>query len=344
MTITPLPLPRRAPSAGTVPAVLIFPGQGSQWPGMAADLLDASPVFTARLRECGAAVARYVGWDVESVLRQRPGAPTLDRVEIVQPTLWAVHVALAALWLANGLAPQAVVGQSQGEIAAACVSGALTLDDAARVITLRSQLFAQTLVGTGAIASIRLSASSVAPLLQPFGGRLEIAGDIGPCTSTVAGDLEPLETLLAQLNTAGVKANLIPATIPTHCFAVDALHDRLTALLAPVCPRPTRIPMYSTVTAGPVDGRTLNADYWCANARRPVLFQPALRSLVAHGARLLVECSAHPVLISATRAIAADAGIPVRVTGTLRRGYAGLSQFEAAMTDAGLPGAVTPAA
>jgi polyketide synthase 7 len=116
---------------------------------MAAELLDSSPVFHARLRECASAVARYVAWDVEDVPRRRPGAPTLDRVKVVQPALWSVHVSLAALWMDYGLVPRAVIGQSQGEIAAACVSGALTLDDAARIITLRSELFAQTPVGTG---------------------------------------------------------------------------------------------------------------------------------------------------------------------------------------------------
>lgn len=294
---------------------------------MAAELLDSSPVFQLRLRECASAVARHVGWDVEDVLRRRPGSPTLDRVEVVQPVLWSVHVSLAALWMDNGLVPRAVIGQSQGEIAAACVSGALTLDDAARIITLRSELFAQTLVGTGGIASIRLPAMDIEPLLGAYDGRLEIAGDIGPQTATVAGDLIPLEHLVTVLNGRGVQATVIPASIPSHCFAIEPLRDRLIDALSVIRPLPTQIPMYSTVTAAVIDGRELSADYWYDNARRPVLFQPAMHNLLSHGARVFVESSAHPVLTSAMTATAQLAGIPVAVMGTLRRGHGDMTQF-----------------
>ena len=334
MANTSPPLPRIAPTCPGSPAVLVFPGQGSQWAGMAADLLDSSTVFTARLRECSAAVARYVGWDVEDVLRQRPGAPTLDLVEVVQPALWAVHVSLAALWMANGLVPQAVIGQSQGEIAAACVAGGLTLDDAARIITYRSDLFSRTLVGTGGIASIRLSANDIEPHLDAYSGRLEIAGDIGPHTATVAGDLEPLEHLVAKLDSHGVRASLIPASIPSHCFAIEPLRDRLTDALSAIRPQQTQIPMYSTVTATLIDGRDLTAGYWYDNARRPVLFQSGVRSLIAHGARVFVESSAHPVLTSAMTATGRQCDISVMVTGTLRRGHGDLTQFNTAFADA----------
>ncbi|TDO08844.1 acyl transferase family protein [Mycobacterium sp. BK086] len=311
--------------------VLVFPGQGSQWAGMAAELLNSNAVFTTRLRECAAAVARYVGWDVGDVLRQRPGAPTLDRVEVVQPALWSVHVALAALWLASGLVPRAVIGQSQGEIAAACVSGALTLDDAARVITFRSELFARTLVGTGGIASIRLSANDIACRLGVYDGRLEIAGDIGPQTCTLAGDVTALDDLVARLTDDGVKACLIPASIPSHCFAIEPLRDQLVQGLVDIRPQPTQIPMYSTVTGNAVDGAELNAGYWYDNARLPVLFQPGIDNLLARGARVFVESSAHPVLTSAIRATGQACGVPVVVTGTLRRGHGDIAEFRSAV-------------
>lgn len=328
MTIISLPIPR---SASTV---LVFPGQGSQWTGMAAELLDNSATFADRLRECAAAVAVYTDWDVEDVILQRPGAPGLDRVEVVQPALWAVHVSLAALWMANGVTPHAVMGQSQGEVAAACVAGALSLAEGARVISLRSQLFAEKLAGTGGIASVRMAVDELAPLLAPYAGRLAIAGDIGPRTATVAGDEEPLQHLAAQLNSRGIRATTIPASIPSHCFAVEPLRERLTELLAPVSPRPTRFPMYSTVTGAAVDGRALDADYWYANARRPVLFQPAMRRLLAHGARVFVESSAHPVLTSAMADTAERSGVPATVAGTLRRGHGGIDQFHAALAAA----------
>lgn len=336
MTITTLPLPRVTPSRGRPPAVLVFPGQGSQWPGMAAELLDASAVFRTHLRAAAAAVARYVGWDIEDVLRRRPGAPGLDRVDVVQPALWAVHISLAAMWIANGLVPQAVIGQSQGEIAAAYVAGALSLDDAARIITMRSKLFAETLVGRGGIASILLSAADVEPLLAPFGGLLEVAGDIGPVAATVAGAADSLETFVAHLHNRGVSATVVPASIPSHCYAIGPLRTRLLELLAPVRPQPSRLPMYSTVTGAAINWRALTADYWYANARQPVLLRPAVQNLLAHGARTFVESSAHPVLTSALRATAERAGLPVTVAATLRRGAGGPTQFAIALADAGL--------
>jgi acyl transferase domain-containing protein len=311
--------------------VLVFPGQGSQWTGMAADLLDTSEVFAARLRRCADAIGAYVDWSVEDVLRQRAGAPSLDRVEVVQPVLFSVHLALAELWMANGLVPQAVIGQSQGEIAAACVSGALSLEDAALVIVARSQLFAEELVGRGGIASIGLPAHDVVPYLTRYEDRLEVAGIIGSRTVTVAGELEALKSLVAQLNHLGIAATVVPASIPSHCAFIEPLRERLATLLARVRPRPSHIPMYSTVTAEATGGDELTADYWYANARRPVLFDPAMRVLLAQGERVFVESSAHPVLTRAMSDTAADVGCPVVVTGTLRRGCCGPDQFRSAL-------------
>lgn len=311
--------------------VLVFPGQGSQWTGMAVDLIDDSDVFGARLRECADAIEAYVDWSVEDVLRQRPGAPSLEHVEVVQPVLFSVHVALAELWLANGLVPQAVVGQSQGEIAAACVGGALNLDDAVHVIVSRSQLFAEELVGRGGIASIGLPAREVVQYLTPYEGRLEVAGIIGSHSVTVAGERAALKDLVTRLNQLGVEVRMVPVSIPSHCAYIEPLREKLTTLLARVRPRPSHIPFYSTVTGQAMRGDELTADYWYANARRPVLFDPAMRVLLAHGERVFVESSAHPVLTRAISDTAADFGCPVVVTGTLRRGLGGPDQFRSAL-------------
>jgi polyketide synthase 7 len=187
--------------------VLVFPGQGSQWAGMAADLIDTSDVSAARLRRCADAIGADVDWSVEDVLKQRSGAPTLDRVEVVQPVLFSVHVALAELWSTNGLFADAVIGQSQGEIAAACVAGALSLEDAAHVIVSRSQLFAEELVGRGGIASGGLPVREVNRYLTPYEGRLEIAEIMGSRSVTVAGELVALKYLVAQLNQLDVAVN-----------------------------------------------------------------------------------------------------------------------------------------
>jgi polyketide synthase 12 len=179
-----------------------------------------------------------------------------------------------------------------------------------------------------------LSAKDIEPVLSAYDGRLEIAGDIGPHTATVAGDLVPLEHMVTVLNGRDVQATVIPASIPSHCFAIEPLRDRPTDALTAIRPRPTQIPMYSTVTAAVIDGRELSAEYWYDNVRQPVSFQPAMRNLLSHGARVFVESSAHPVLTSAITATAQPAGIPVVVTGTLRRGHGDYAQFLTSLAQA----------
>ncbi|MFE2449516.1 type I polyketide synthase, partial [Streptomyces sp. NPDC059426] len=137
-------------------AAFVFPGQGSQWVGMAVELLDASPVFAARIDECAAALAEFTDWSLVDVLREAEGAPSLERVDVVQPVLFSVMVSLAELWRSLGVRPSAVVGHSQGEIAAACVAGILSLQDAARVVALRSQAIGRVLAGKGGMVSVAL--------------------------------------------------------------------------------------------------------------------------------------------------------------------------------------------
>ena len=141
------------PAGGGGRVVFVFPGQGGQWAGMGRDLAAASPVFAGRLAECGRALAPYVGWDLGQVLAGADGAPGLDRAEVMHQALWAVMVSLAAVWQAAGVVPDAVVGHSQGEIAAACVAGILPLEDAARVVALRSRAL-MALAGRGGMVSV----------------------------------------------------------------------------------------------------------------------------------------------------------------------------------------------
>ncbi|MCE4949069.1 acyltransferase domain-containing protein, partial [Streptomyces albulus] len=136
--------------------VFVFPGQGSQWVGMGAQLLDESRVFAERVAECEVALGEFVEWSLVEVLRGVAGAPSLDRVDVVQPVSFAVMVGLAALWRAHGVVPDAVVGHSQGEIAAAVVSGGLSLRDGARVVALRSQAIGRALAGRGGMMSVAL--------------------------------------------------------------------------------------------------------------------------------------------------------------------------------------------
>ncbi|CAL9357730.1 Narbonolide_10-deoxymethynolide synthase PikA2, modules 3 and 4 [Streptomyces sp. enrichment culture] len=320
--------------------VFVFPGQGSQWPGMAAELLDSSPVFAARFAECDEALRRHLDWSVTDVVRGVASAPSMERIEVLQPALFAVHVSLAAVWTAAGVAPAAVVGHSQGEIAAAYVAGALTLQEAARIVVLRSALFAEELVGKGAVASVAASADVVEKRLAAWDGRLAVAGRNGPAASAVAGEEAALAEFVAGCEADGLRARIVGSTVASHCAQVDPLRDRILAMFADVRPRRSAIPFYSTVTGGVFDTAGLDAEYWFSNARRPVDFEAAVRELLADGFGFFVESSAHPVLLTAMQQLFEDAGAEAVAVGSLRRGEGGAPRMLASLAEGhvgGLP-------
>ncbi|MGW3011455.1 type I polyketide synthase [Streptomyces sp. NPDC001219] len=312
--------------------VLVFPGQGGQWRGMASALAAESPVFAARLAECERALAPYIDWSLAEVLA---GAPLLDRIDVVQPALWAVMVSLAELWRSAGVVPDAVVGHSQGEIAAAVVAGALSLDDGARAIALRSGI-AVDLMGKGAMAVIPLPAERVRERL----GTLSIAAVNGPATTAVAGSPDAIAGLVDTYRAEGVNARLIPAAFASHCPAVEPVRAKILAGLAPLAPRTGGIALMSSVTADWQEGGALDAAYWYRNLRHTVRFQEAVEALIASGHTTFVEVGPHPVLTGSIGQILEEAGADGIVTGSLRRDDGGLRRFLTSAAEAyvqGLP-------
>ncbi len=317
-------------------AVFVFPGQGAQWAGMAVELLDTAPVFAARMAECGAALAPFVDWDLDAVLRGADGAPSLERVDVVQPALWAVMVSLAALWRSYGVQPSAVVGHSQGEIAAACVAGGLSLSDGARVVALRSRLVRERLAGHGGMMSVALPVERVEELLVPYEGRLSVAAVNGPAAVVVSGEPAALDELLATCERAGARAKKVAVDYASHSAQVEAIEAELAEVLAPIAPASSRVRFYSTATGGFVDTKTLDAAYWYRNLRGRVGFEPAVRALIDNGAGCFLEMSPHPVLTMAVEETAAGRAATV---GSLRRDEGGLHRFVTSLSEAHVAGA-----
>jgi acyl transferase domain-containing protein/acyl carrier protein len=297
--------------------VFVFPGQGAQSARMASGLIGRTPVFDDRLAQCQAALAPYLDVDLVAVLTGDDES-WLERVEVVQPVLWAVGIALAAVWQHVGVSPQAVVGHSQGEIGAACVAGILTLEDAAKTVALRSRALA-VLRGTGAMASVDLSADAVTDRLAGFPG-VGVAAINGPSTVVVSGPPQPVADLVEACQADGIRARVIPVDYASHSESVQEVAEQLRTDLADVRPQTGTVKLVSTLTGEWVDPESMTADYWYENLRRTVQFDAAVRVAVAAGHSTFVEISPHPVLTMPVTAILDDLGATGHVLGSLRRG------------------------
>ncbi|GKQ40508.1 hypothetical protein ALMP_70320 [Streptomyces sp. A012304] len=321
--------------------VFVFPGQGSQWPGMAAPLLADCPAFRQEAEACAEALAPHLDWSLPGLLRDAPDAPPIDRADVVQPLLFTVMVSLAAAWRSYGVEPSAVVGHSQGEIAAAYVAGALSLPDAARLIAVRSRLWAR-LAGKGGMVSVLAPADRVRQWLRPWSDRLAVAAVNAPATVTVAGDPQALGEFGVRLSELGVLRWPIPGVdFASHSPQVDALRGALLDELGEIRPKSADTPFFSTLTGGPLDTAGLDTDYWFRNMREPVEFERATRELLAHGHRSFAEMSPHPLLTPSVEETAEDEGADVVTVGSLRREHGGPRRLLLSVAEAWTRG-ITP--
>ena len=344
------------PPGGAGRVVFVFSGHGAQWAGMGRELAGCCPVFAARLAQCSAALAPFTGWRVEDVLAGaggvpgleqggapalRQGVPGLGREDVLQPVLWAVSVALAAVWQAAGVSPDAVAGHSQGEVAAATVAGMLSLEDAAAVIAGRSRVV-MSLAGRGGMLSLAEPAAAVRERIAPFGGRVSVAVVNSPAATVVSGEPGALEELAAQCAAAGVRTHRVPIGYASHSAQAEQVRDEILGALDGIAPRAGNVPMISGATGELVDGSELGAGYWYAGLRSPVDFERAVRTLAAGGHRVFIEVSPHPVLATAVTQTLEDApaapqedaaagGPGPVVTGTLRRGDGGPARLLASL-------------
>ena len=313
--------------------VFVFPGQGSQWVGMAAELMAVSPVFAESIAACERALAPHVDWSLTQALDDEV---LLERVDVVQPVLFAVMVSLAALWRSLGVTLSAVVGHSQGEIAAAAVAGALSLEDAARVVALRAKSLAR-IAGSGGMVSLFASAERAGELLAGFEGRVGIAAVNGPGSTVVSGEATALDEFMVVCAERGVDARRVKVDYASHSAQMEELRDEVLAALAPIVPQAPSIPMFSSYKGSWVGADTLGASYWYENLRHPVRLQDAVTQLAQAGHRVFVESSPHPVLTVGVQDTL-DAVGGGTALGTLRRDQGGMRRFLASVAEAWVRG------
>jgi acyl transferase domain-containing protein/acyl carrier protein len=302
----------QAPTASRPKPVFVFSGQGGQWLGMGRQLLAQEPVFRQTLEQCDELLRSQdkllrsqVDWSLIEELQATEADSQLARIDVVQPMLFAMQVALAELWRSWGVQPAAVVGHSMGELAAAHVAGILTLADALRIICVRSKLL-KRLSGQGAMAVVELSFDEATEAIAEQAHLLAVAVSNSRHSTVLSGDPAALAQLLHRLEQKGIFCRLVKVDVASHSPQMDSLRDELLAALSSVRPQAGRLRMQSTVTGESIAGPDLTADYWVRNLREPVRFASAIERLTAGGHDLFIEMSPHPVLLPAISEVAQE--------------------------------------
>ncbi len=278
--------------------VFVFPGQGSQWIGMGRQLSKEEPAFRDALAACDEAIRNEAGFSILEELDKPEETSRLSDIDVVQPVLFAVEVALATLWRSWGVEPAAVVGHSMGEVAAAFVAGALSMGDAAAIICRRSRLL-RKVAGQGAMALVELTLPNAEKALVGYEDRLSVAVSNGPRSTVIAGDPAALDEVLGKLEREGAFCRRVKVDVASHSPQMDPLREELLSALTSISPKDASIPMRSTVTGERIRGNELSSTYWTDNLRKPVLFSRVIEQWITDGHTIFLEMSPHPILTPA---------------------------------------------
>ncbi|MEM9283090.1 MAG: type I polyketide synthase, partial [Verrucomicrobiota bacterium] len=298
--------------------VFVFTGQGAQWWAMGQHLLEREPVFRRVLEEIDSHLKPLAGWSLIEEMTRDEETSQINRTNIAQPAIFGLQVALAELWKSWGIEPSKVVGHSVGEVAAAYVAGAYTMEDAVTIIYHRSRLQDQT-GGNGRMVAVGISQAEARKVIAGKEEQVQIAVVNSPGLLTLAGDTEPLEEVVAELEAEGKFVRWLRIDYAFHTHQMEPIKDELLEVLADVKPRPTQIPYISTVTGGVFEGTKLDGEYWWQNVRESVLFAPAITGLIRAGEDTFLEVGPHPALQNPIMECLSDVGRKGFYFSSLRR-------------------------
>jgi acyl transferase domain-containing protein/aryl carrier-like protein len=308
----------RAPADRRPRLAFVCSGQGPQWWGMGRQLLREEPAFRAAIERCDAIVRGLGEWSLLDELTADESRSRMDVTAISQPCIFALQVALAELWASWGVRPEALVGHSVGEVAAAYHAGVFSLDDAVRIIYQRGRCM-ELAPGRGRMLAAGVSPGEAGPLIAEYGDRVALAAVNSPNSVTLSGDGGPLEEIAGRLEARGVFCRFLRVRYAFHSAQMDPIRDELLASLEGIRPGPAILPLVSTVTGRPISGPELGPEYWWDNVRRTVQFADGVDRLIEIGCDTAVELSPHPVLASAVAECFQHRGRAVTVVPSLRR-------------------------
>ena len=309
----------------------IMSGQGPQWWGMGRELMQHEPVFRQAMERCDAALRPWTRFSLLEELARSEEASRMQRTEVGQPAIFAMQVALAALWHSWGVQPSAVVGHSVGEIAAACIAGILTIEEAARVIALRARFMEECARGEGTMLAVGLNEEETLSLIARHDRTVTISAINGPRSITLSGARVSLEAMAAELEAQGAFARLVRVDHPFHHSLMRPASEALEQALADLKPQAESVPFFSTVTGGRQFGQNCDAEYWGRGIREPVRFASAVNALADFGVDVWLELSAHPALGHAVHECLGARGEKATVVSSARREREFESALEAAM-------------
>jgi acyl transferase domain-containing protein/acyl carrier protein len=273
----------------------LFSGQGPQWWAMGRELLRDEAVFRRKLERIDEIFRGLAGWSLLKEMGAEQAASRIDDTGVAQPAMFAMQVGIAALWRELGVEPDLVLGHSMGEVAAAHVSGALSLEDAVKVIYHRGRILDQA-TGKGKMAAVGLARAEVDRLLEPYVGRVAVAAQNGPKSIVIAGESRGMDEIFVQLQARNAFFRELRVKFASHCPQMEAFQAELEAAVQGITAQPPAIPIVSTVRGDLAQPGDFTPAYWATNLRATVRFAQGMDTLIEHGADTFLEIDPHPIL------------------------------------------------
>ena len=311
--------------------VFVMSGQGPQWWGMGRELMRHEPVFRKTMEACDKAMRPWAKFSLLDELARTEATSKMQKTEVSQPAIFAMQMALAELWKSWGVQPSAVVGHSVGEIAAACVAGILTLDQAAKIIVYRGRFMDECAPSGGTMLAVGMNAEEAQAVIARHDRTVSIAAFNGPRSLTLSGLKTSLEAIAAELESKEIFARFLQVSHPFHHAMMQPAADALKAKLGDLTPQAETIPFFSTVTGQRLDGASCDAYHWSRGVRQPVEFASAISAVSEFGADAWLEIGAHPALVRSIQECLAEHGTKAPILASTRREREHESLIETAM-------------